>query len=1142
MKKIFLLLYFLINNLHADCCNPSGDYSDYKLHDQIISNYSINTRQQTRQATSTQQQEQALREYIRTNDVVGLNSFLQRLSPTSKRNLLATNLSLYDTEKKPFTTTFLNLAVDQADCEIIATLIAHGADINTCSSDGYSPLTRATDSNSIDIIDVLIKHGADINAYDANGNTALYIATRNSKPKLISLLINLNANINRASKDGFTPLNLAVYKNNSTMIESLIQNGANINLPNNDGYSPLTRAAANGFTNAVETLVKHGADINAYDANGNTALYIATRNSKEKLIPLLINLNANINLASKNGFTPLNLAVEKNNSTMIETLIKNGADINLSNDDGFSPLTRAADNNAIDIVDVLIKNGADINAYDNNGNAALTIATNKSYTDLIQYLVNHKANTNIANKYKELPLHIALKEGNKSTIEALLTQDIHIDAQDSDGNTATHLAIENASNDITKRLIKLGANTHIPNDRGITAALLAAFYGKKDIVKTCFQDRSPSSSDFVKTLILDDANAFFTLFNTCKTNPFFNKQVSIDINYHALTIGNQKLVDFCCQQTPNYWFLSISGHNPIHIATMHGNYHLVCHFIDDLGIYVNETDYYGMTPLHYAAAYGYHEIAEYLINKKCHINIKSSKTVDHYQQGATPYDLAIQHGHARVAQLLATHGAIAAKKHKSITQSEKPAALAIFIDFNNECTSGKKHLASTQQAISMTLYKIIKSQSCPVIIFGQYLLQNALKRPASLKDWTIIDFAWQKVTGYLIVPNQLLETARKTKNSSLENELQALGFILSNIPYTIVNETIVKKRQAIIDPITFSDFSSTVPTIINKLLIPTERYVYWTGHGGVQSVKTIGALQNNDASALLSMLAHKGTRITYVDTCFFSEKNSRDLADCNDMIIISGATTAIASITLSIDRPANWGGFFYGLASYKQYSNQNDLIKHFTHNVMPLIASHKPHISNFPHIKFPGSPFTLLAINDQAQLIDKVPPKSSKTITIHDKRLLEVDLSFIKNKLKIKQQIPLIISNRDRNVFEKITISKIDKKTLNDDLSYIFQKFLQAKLFSNSTLENTFLIKELNLPSNLSIDIPQKGKTCIPKTVYNVLMLRGPGSKCCVFLSFDRQPTSTNCIGLDYNPQHDSWNAYTLRSTEESTLYQKLLS
>jgi hypothetical protein len=222
---------------------------------------------------------------------------------------------------------------------------------------------------------------------------------------------------------------------------------------------------------------------------------------------------------------------------------------------------------------------------------------------------------------------------------------------------------------------------------------------------------------------------------------------------------------------------------------------------------------------------------------------------------------------------------------------------------------------------------------------------------------------------------------------------------------------------------------------------------------------------------------------------------------------------------------------------HKTCNNQRTICEHLSHKCLPFIITEKPNISNFPHIKFPGEPFKLLPVKNQTTLIDRDTP-----VIVEHKRLLEIAIPEVKKHIEIKRKIPFIVSNLDKVEFEKISIDS-DEKTGIDNISNLFEKITKVSLFSNSTLENTFCIKELEFVHQHPFLMQENTKKTLPKTLYHVFIYRGPGSECVVAFSTDRNMTNENIFCITYNSTTKQWdNSKIYLSQENISSCQKQVS
>ena len=93
-------------------------------------------------------------------------------------------------------------------------LIAKGADVNTMTNTGLTPLHVAALKGHMEIAELLIAKGADVNAKEnEKGNrwrTPLHYAAIRGEKEIVELLISRGANVNAKTDDVATPLDWAI--------------------------------------------------------------------------------------------------------------------------------------------------------------------------------------------------------------------------------------------------------------------------------------------------------------------------------------------------------------------------------------------------------------------------------------------------------------------------------------------------------------------------------------------------------------------------------------------------------------------------------------------------------------------------------------------------------------------------------------------------------------------------------------------------------------------------------------------------------------------------------------------------------------------------------------------------------------------
>eukprot|EP00798_Chlamydomonas_sp_ICE-L_P024689 gene24689-10320_t len=178
--------------------------------------------------------------------------------------------------------------------ELLALLMAHGADVNAKARVGRTPLHmvcmkphRHAHGNEICSLTVLLKNGADPNQADDDGRTALHhvlveaveahltqqIAKINPSKRslkatkrepvaavawVLTRLLEFGGKVNVKDAGGTTPLHLAVASHLPSLVRLLLSCGADSRSPNAAGLSPLALAKGAGDHKLVEIIEGFG--------------------------------------------------------------------------------------------------------------------------------------------------------------------------------------------------------------------------------------------------------------------------------------------------------------------------------------------------------------------------------------------------------------------------------------------------------------------------------------------------------------------------------------------------------------------------------------------------------------------------------------------------------------------------------------------------------------------------------------------------------------------------------------------------------------------------------------------------------------------------------------------------------------------
>lgn len=159
-------------------------------------------------------------------DASQLYNILTKLNPVSDKNaistLIAANKSIINDLVE--SATILHQFAETNNLGMVELLVEGGANVNSRSRSGRTPLHWALSRKQNANGHYLLKHGADINAAGDDGDTVLHEAQTLGAKDVIELLLKYNPDTSIRNKSGYTALNRAklIYPTGAKLIEDHI--------------------------------------------------------------------------------------------------------------------------------------------------------------------------------------------------------------------------------------------------------------------------------------------------------------------------------------------------------------------------------------------------------------------------------------------------------------------------------------------------------------------------------------------------------------------------------------------------------------------------------------------------------------------------------------------------------------------------------------------------------------------------------------------------------------------------------------------------------------------------------------------------------------------------------------------------------
>ncbi|CAL7948566.1 unnamed protein product [Xylocopa violacea] len=353
--------------------------------------------------------------------------------------------------------------------------------VNAPDAEGHTPLHLAVIAGDTQLVAVLLANGADVNAKDLEGHSVLHWATVCGEAECVRLVLAAGARPSTPDLRGGSPLHYAAQccgaaataelavpkKVGLKVLQTLLEFGADVNAKDEDGRQPILWAASAGSVEAVLALARAGgsAAAGAADKDGLTALHCAASRGHARCVEALVNLcGAHPDHVDDNGCSALHYAATLGHADATALILKLGADPNRQDRKGRTPALCAAAKGQLETLKILAQHGGSLYARTVRGTGVAHEAVASGRIELIKWLAKKRPSTlDVATHDGKTPLHVAALHGHLDVCKVLLDNGARINAvlRTSKGNlmTALDAALYRGHRDCAKLIQMHGGTT-----------------------------------------------------------------------------------------------------------------------------------------------------------------------------------------------------------------------------------------------------------------------------------------------------------------------------------------------------------------------------------------------------------------------------------------------------------------------------------------------------------------------------------------------------------------------------------------------------------------------------------------------------------------------------------------------------------
>jgi ankyrin repeat protein len=318
----------------------------------------------------------------------------------------------------------LFVAVDRGYAGIVRLLLATGR-VPLVSKDRRDvkkiPLAVAVENGHEEVVAALLAAGADPNTRGSDYKSVLFVAVDSGRAGIVALLLGTEGIDPDPSDYPDTPLARAAMRGSKALVEALLATGdVNVNFRHTypGARTPLEYAVHGGFADIVQLFL----DLEDLDRNVTAAVYEAAAGGHELVIRLLL-ARGNVDVTSGPASRRIPLFPAVHHPSCLKILLEAGMDPDQADRDGVTPLMAACHDGYDESVRLLLDTGhVDPKRCSSDGRRCpLYDACRAGRTTIVRRLLaTGQVNVNAISQ-GDTPLAATMFWGRADVVEALLT-------------------------------------------------------------------------------------------------------------------------------------------------------------------------------------------------------------------------------------------------------------------------------------------------------------------------------------------------------------------------------------------------------------------------------------------------------------------------------------------------------------------------------------------------------------------------------------------------------------------------------------------------------------------------------------------------------------------------------------------------